>query len=90
MELGVRASKKVARPSGVEPETSWSVARHSIQLSYGRCRKFDSRHGDGRLIKSFLAGLPVQCPVIVGILNPETTIFQRLTILCTQMCRNET
>jgi hypothetical protein len=24
------------RPEGVEPPTSWSVARHSIRLSYGR------------------------------------------------------
>jgi hypothetical protein len=24
------------RPEGFEPPTSWSVARHSIQLSYGR------------------------------------------------------
>lgn len=28
--------KIVARPEGVEPPTSWSVAMHSIQLSYGR------------------------------------------------------
>ena len=26
---------RVAHPEGVEPPTSWSVARHSIQLSYG-------------------------------------------------------
>ena len=25
----------MAHPEGVEPPTSWSVARHSIQLSYG-------------------------------------------------------
>ena len=24
------------RPEGFEPPTSWSVARHSIELSYGR------------------------------------------------------
>ena len=24
------------RPGGLEPPTFWSVARHSIQLSYGR------------------------------------------------------
>ena len=24
------------RPAGIEPATFWSVARHSIQLSYGR------------------------------------------------------
>ncbi len=81
---------KVARPSGVEPETSWSVARHSIQLSYGRYRKFDSTHGAGRLIKSFLVGLPVECPIIVGILNLKTAILQRHAILDTQVRRNET
>ena len=27
------------RPEGLEPSTSWSVARHSIQLSYGRMLK---------------------------------------------------
>lgn len=27
---------EVVRPEGLEPSTSWSVARHSIQLSYGR------------------------------------------------------
>ena len=26
----------MVRPEGVEPPTSWSVAKHSIQLSYGR------------------------------------------------------
>ena len=26
------------RPEGFEPPTSWSVARHSIQLSYGRTK----------------------------------------------------
>ena len=26
----------VVRPEGVEPPTFWSVARRSIQLSYGR------------------------------------------------------
>ena len=27
--------KKMAYPEGLEPPTFWSVARHSIQLSYG-------------------------------------------------------
>ena len=27
------------RPEGFEPPTSWSVARHSIQLSYGRIQQ---------------------------------------------------
>ena len=29
------AEFEMAHPEGVEPPTSWSVARHSIQLSYG-------------------------------------------------------
>ena len=27
--------KKLVHPEGVEPPTSWSVAKRSIQLSYG-------------------------------------------------------
>ena len=27
---------RIVRPGGFEPPTFWSVARHSIQLSYGR------------------------------------------------------
>ncbi len=30
----------MAYPKGLEPPTSWSVARHSIQLSYGRILLF--------------------------------------------------
>ena len=28
--------KKMARPEGLEPPTTWFEARYSIQLSYGR------------------------------------------------------
>ena len=31
----LKAEKKMAYPEGFEPPTFWSVARHSIQLSYG-------------------------------------------------------
>jgi hypothetical protein len=31
-----RSACQMVRPEGFEPPTFWSVARHSIQLSYGR------------------------------------------------------
>jgi hypothetical protein len=36
LETTAIAKAYVARPEGLEPPTSWSVARRSIQLSYGR------------------------------------------------------
>src|ERR1039457_2392308 len=34
--LGVRQWEKMVRPERIELPTSWFVAKHSIQLSYGR------------------------------------------------------
>ncbi len=44
------AGIEMARPERLELPTSWSVARRSIQLSYGRVhvRRLESRWGAGR------------------------------------------
>ena len=41
----------MAHPEGVEPPTSWSVARHSIQLSYGctKVKKLVYKSNSGKL-----------------------------------------
>jgi hypothetical protein len=46
------------RPEGFEPPTSWSVARHSIQLSYGRNIKNDNAHDRTRTCTPFPALVP--------------------------------
>ncbi len=37
--------REVVRPGGVEPPAFWSVARRSVQLSYGRTAKLGSANG---------------------------------------------
>ena len=44
----------MARPEGFEPPTFWFVARHSIQLSYGRFRLIVTRSEK------------IACPVVSG------------------------
>jgi hypothetical protein len=38
MGTNVKTENIMVRPVGIEPTTSWFVAMHSIQLSYGRIR----------------------------------------------------
>ena len=48
-QLSYPATHKMVHPVGIEPATFWSVARRSIQLSYG-CPSFRLFHLTTRLI----------------------------------------
>ncbi len=55
----------MARPIGVEPITSWSVVKRSIQLSYGRIYEngAEDRNRTGTVISHRRILSPVRLPV---------------------------
>ncbi len=50
--------RQKTRPGGLEPPAFWSVAKRSIQLSYGRFLSFDTGSVEGEMAASVLPLLP--------------------------------
>src|ERR1700744_952749 len=48
-DLPTRQKRRMVRPERVEPPTFWSVAKRSIQLSYGRPEKNGGNCGPNRI-----------------------------------------